>query len=41
MESTENEKPPVFRKWSSWYWLVIVVMLVQVIIYSLITFSFP
>ncbi|CAN5342823.1 hypothetical protein BH10BAC4_BH10BAC4_24320 [soil metagenome] len=40
MESTENEKPPVFRKWSSWYWLVMIVMIIQVIIYSLITFSF-
>ncbi len=40
MESSTNEKPPVFRRWSSWYWLVLIVMIIQLVIYSLITFSF-
>jgi len=38
--TVENEEPPVFRKWNRWYWLVIVVMLVQLIAYSIITISF-
>ncbi len=40
MESSSNEKPPVFQRWSRWYWLVVAVMIVQIVIYSLITFSF-
>lgn len=40
MEPSTNEKPPVFRRWSSWYWLVLIVMIVQLVIYFLITFSF-
>ncbi len=40
MESSSNEKPPVFQRWSSWYWLVVVVLIVQLFIYSLITFYF-
>ena len=40
MESSSNEKPPVFQSWSRWYWLVVVVMIVQLVIYFLISFSF-
>jgi len=40
MESSEGEKPPVFRRWSSWYWLVLLAALAQIILYSIITFSF-
>ncbi len=40
MESSSNEKPPVFQRWSHWYWLVVVVLIVQLFIYSLITFYF-
>jgi hypothetical protein len=36
----EEEKPPVFGKWSSWYWLVMSLLLLEVILFFLITFSF-
>lgn len=35
-----EEKPPVFKKWKGWYWLVMLVLVVQIIIYSLISNSF-
>lgn len=40
MSETTPEKPPVFNRWKSWYWLVIAVMAVQVAIYLVITMSF-
>lgn len=40
MESSENEKPPVFQKWNKWYWLVVIVLIIQIIAYSIITYSF-
>ncbi len=33
----EIEKPPVFEKWSSWYYLVMIVMVVQVMFYFFLT----
>ncbi len=39
MDAHES-KPPVFRRWSAWYWLVTGVMIAQLIIYLIITFSF-
>lgn len=35
-----EEKPPLFQSWSTWYWLVLGAMMVQVIIYFLISQSF-
>ncbi len=35
-----EEKPPLFQSWSAWYKLVLAVMLVQVILYFIITKSF-
>ncbi len=40
MGEDQEEKPPVFSKWSSWYWFVMIVLAVQIIIYLLITNSF-
>jgi len=40
VESSEQERPPVFKKWRGWYWLVISVLVIQIIIYSLISNSF-
>lgn len=40
MEQVENEKPPVFQRWSKWYWLVITITILQILIYSVIAFSF-
>lgn len=37
---TEDNRPPVFRRWSGWYWLVILVLVAQIIIYTLISNSF-
>jgi hypothetical protein len=33
----EIEKPPVFKHWSAWYWLVLGFMLLQVIAYWSLT----
>lgn len=35
-----NEQPPVFKRWRGWYWLVALVLVAQIIIYTLITNSF-
>jgi hypothetical protein len=35
-----NEKPPVFSRWSGWYWLVMSFLLLQIVLYYLITNSF-
>lgn len=40
VESTGQERPPVFKKWKGWYWLVMSVLLIQIIVYALITNSF-
>lgn len=39
-EETGEPKPPVFGSWKGWYWLVLLTMLVQVMIYLIITQSF-
>ncbi|HZY83058.1 MAG TPA: hypothetical protein VFE50_26245 [Cyclobacteriaceae bacterium] len=39
-EPTEENRPPVFKSWSGWYWLVASVLLIQIIVYTLITNSF-
>ncbi len=35
-----EEKPPLFESWNTWYKIVLGTMLIQVIIYFLITKSF-
>jgi len=35
-----DQKPPLFRKWSSWYWLVLAVMAAQVLIFYWLTRMF-
>ena len=39
-EPSYEEKPPIFRSWKGWYWLVWLTMIAQVIIYLIITRSF-
>jgi len=39
MEEIE-EKPPVFKYWKGWYWLLMAVLAIQVIVYLIITQSF-
>jgi hypothetical protein len=33
-------KPPVFKSWQHWYWLVIGVMMAQIILYYWLTRTF-
>ena len=40
IDPAHEEKPPVFRSWKGWYWLVWFTMIAQVIIYLIITRSF-
>ena len=40
MEDREHSTPPVFRSWKGWYWLVFLVVVVQLAVYLIITFSF-
>jgi len=36
----QEERPPFFKSWKGWYWLVIGVLAVQVVLYYLITIHF-
>jgi Mg2+ and Co2+ transporter CorA len=36
----ENEKIPLFKKWSHWYWLVIIFLLLLIILFYLFTKHF-
>lgn len=40
MSEEVEERPPVFPRWSIWYWLVMIVLAVQIIVYLFITASF-
>lgn len=40
MSEEIEEKPPVFPRWSNWYWLVMIVLAIQIVIYLFITASF-
>jgi hypothetical protein len=37
---SESEIPPVFKKWSHWYWLLIGVLMLQIILYYWLTNTF-
>lgn len=39
-ETSEEQKPPLFGHWESWYWLVFLVMAAQLVVYLIITQSF-
>ena len=40
MKDHIDEKPPVFSRWSGWYWLTMGALLIQIVIYYVITTSF-
>ena len=40
MLPADNEKVPVFKKWSYWYWLVIVVLILVIVLFYLFTKHF-
>jgi hypothetical protein len=33
----DEHKPPLFKTWSSWYWIVLGVMLAQVLLFTWLT----
>lgn len=35
-----SENPPVFKKWSHWYALLLGALMVQIILYLWLTFSY-
>jgi len=36
----DEQKPPLFKHWSSWYWIVLGVMLAQVLLFTWLTQTF-
>jgi hypothetical protein len=40
MSDSIQDQPPVFKNWSSWYWLVLGITALQFIIYYFITAAF-
>lgn len=40
MSPEQDDKPPLFASWRGWYVLVSLVLLIQIILYLLITRSF-
>jgi hypothetical protein len=34
---TDEQKPPLFKNWSTWYWIVMGVMILQVVLFSWLT----
>ncbi len=40
MPSQEKEKIPLFRKWSHWYWLVVLILVAEIIFFNWITQHF-
>src|SRR5688500_4637985 len=39
-QMTDPEKPPLFKTWSGWYLLVLSVLVLQIIIYRIVTLAF-
>ena len=37
---SDADKPPVFKSWTGWYALILAVLVVQVIIYYVLTLAF-
>lgn len=40
MSMEQESKPPIFSRWSGWYWLLMIVLAIQIVIYLFITTSF-
>lgn len=32
-EKTKEEQVPVFKSWKSWYWLTVIILVMQVLLY--------
>jgi len=39
-EPSLDEKPPLFTRWRSWYWLVIIMLSVELAFFLYVTLSF-
>ena len=37
---TDSDKPPLFKSWTGWYVLILAVLVVQIIIYRVLTQAF-
>ncbi|WP_262898624.1 hypothetical protein [Dawidia soli] len=37
MSPTTPDRPPVFKHWRTWYWLVLGVLAIQILVYSWLT----
>lgn len=35
--SEEGNKPPVFKTWSAWYWLVVIFLVLQIVLFMYFT----
>lgn len=38
---SDSTKPPLFKSWTGWYVLVLSVLVIQIIIYRVLTVAFP
>ncbi len=36
----EEGHPPVFKKWSHWYWLILIALAIEILLFSWLTFAF-
>jgi hypothetical protein len=36
----EEDHPPVFSKWSHWYWIILLALISEILLLSWLTFSF-
>ncbi len=37
---TDPEKPPLFKSWNGWYVMILSVLVVQIVVYYLLTIRF-
>lgn len=40
MNSTSPDTPPVFKRWRGWYTLVLAALVLQIILYTWLSFAF-
>lgn len=37
---SDTEKPPLFKSWTGWYVLILSVLILQIILYHILTLTF-
>lgn len=40
MTMSDTEKPPLFNSWTGWYVLILAALVIQIILYRLLTVAF-